>query len=91
MLFINKTTTALLLWLGAYEVISHSMTIGQLIAFMMLLGYCLQPLAIAIRCSGKYIRTKTAIYNLQIFFMFLMSKMSQNQTPNFKVKLLLIT
>ncbi|HCN43532.1 MAG TPA: type I secretion system permease/ATPase [Proteus vulgaris] len=64
-LFINKTTTALLLWLGAYEVISHSMTIGQLIAFMMLLGYCLQPLAIAIDVWGKYIRTKTAIYNLQ--------------------------
>lgn len=64
-LFINKTTTALLLWLGAYEVISHSMTIGQLIAFIMLLGYCLQPLAVAIDVWGKYIRTKTAIYNLQ--------------------------
>lgn len=63
--FINKTTVALLLWVGACEVISLSMTIGQLIAFTMLLGYCLQPLATAIDVWGKYIKTKTAIYNLQ--------------------------
>lgn len=63
--FINKTTVALLLWIGACEVISLSMTIGQLIAFTMLLGYCLQPLATAIDVWGKYIKTKTAIYNLQ--------------------------
>lgn len=64
-LFLNKTTIALLLWLGAYEVISLSMTIGQLVAFMMLLRFCLQPFATAIDVWGKYIRTKTAIYNLQ--------------------------
>lgn len=64
-LFLNKTTMALLLWLGAYEVISLSITIGQLIAFMMLLRFCLQPFATAIDVWGKYIRTKNAIYNLQ--------------------------
>lgn len=64
-LFINKTTIAFLLWQGAYEVMSLSMTIGQLIAFIMLLRFCLQPFATAIDVWGKYIRTKTAIYNLQ--------------------------
>ncbi|WP_109391898.1 peptidase domain-containing ABC transporter [Proteus cibi] len=64
-LFLNKITMALLLWLGAYEVISLSMTIGQLIAFIMLLRFCLQPFATAIDVWGKYIRTQTAIYNLQ--------------------------
>ena len=63
--FIHKITTALILWIGAYEVISLSMTIGQLIAFNMLLGHCLQPLGKAIDIWGKYIRVKTAIYNLQ--------------------------
>lgn len=41
------------------------MTIGQLIAFNMLLNHCLQPLSSAIEVWGKYIRAKTAIYNLQ--------------------------
>lgn len=63
--FLNKITIALILWLGAYEVISLSMTIGQLIAFNMLLGHCLQPLGTSIEVWGKYIRAKTAIYNLQ--------------------------
>lgn len=63
--FLQKMTTAVLLCLGAFEVISLSMTIGQLIAFNMLLNHCLQPLSSAIEVWGKYIRTKTAIYNLQ--------------------------
>lgn len=63
--FLQKITTATLLCLGAFEVISLTMTIGQLIAFNMLLNHCLQPLSSAIDVWGKYIRTKTAIYNLQ--------------------------
>ena len=31
----------------------------------MLLNHCLQPLSSAIEVWGKYIRAKTAIYNLQ--------------------------
>lgn len=63
--FLQKITIATLLCLGASEVISLSMTIGQLIAFNMLLTHCLQPLSSAIEVWGKYIRTKTAVYNLQ--------------------------
>ncbi|HFT0295703.1 peptidase domain-containing ABC transporter [Proteus mirabilis] len=63
--FLQKITTAILLCLGAFEVISLAMTIGQLIAFNMLLNHCLQPLSSAIEVWGKYIRAKTAIYNLQ--------------------------
>ncbi|WP_337241817.1 peptidase domain-containing ABC transporter [Proteus faecis] len=62
---LHKITVATILWLGAYEVISLSMTIGQLIAFNMLLSQCLQPLGKSIDIWGKYIRTKAAIYNLQ--------------------------
>ncbi|MEQ4923339.1 peptidase domain-containing ABC transporter [Proteus hauseri] len=62
---LQKITIALILWFGAYEVINLSMTIGQLIAFNMLLSHCLYPLSTAVSTWGKYIRTKIAIYNLQ--------------------------
>ncbi len=42
--FINKLTTVLILWIGAYLVMDNSLSIGQLIAFNMLSGRVSGPL-----------------------------------------------
>ncbi len=42
--FINKLTTILILWIGAYLVMDNSLSIGQLIAFNMLAGRVSGPL-----------------------------------------------
>jgi subfamily B ATP-binding cassette protein HlyB/CyaB len=42
--FVNKLTTVLILWVGAYAVMEGSLSIGQLIAFNMLAGRVSGPL-----------------------------------------------
>jgi subfamily B ATP-binding cassette protein HlyB/CyaB len=42
--FINKSTTVLILWVGAYLVMGNELSIGQLIAFNMLAGRVSGPL-----------------------------------------------
>ena len=41
---ISKVTTALILWLGAHQVMAGDMTVGQLIAFNMLVGRVTGPI-----------------------------------------------
>ena len=41
--FIQKTSTLVILWIGAHEVIGGNMTVGQLIAFQMLAGRVAEP------------------------------------------------
>ena len=42
--FLNKLTTVAILWIGAYQVMNGTMSIGQLIAFNMLAGRVTGPL-----------------------------------------------
>lgn len=42
--FLNKLTTVAILWIGAYQVMNGSLSIGQLIAFNMLAGRVTGPL-----------------------------------------------
>lgn len=42
--FVNKVTTVLILWIGAYMVMGNELSIGQLIAFNMLAGRVSGPL-----------------------------------------------
>ena len=42
--FINKLTTVAILWIGAYQVMNGSLSIGQLIAFNMLAGRVTGPM-----------------------------------------------
>ena len=42
--FLNKLTTVAILWIGAYQVMSGALSIGQLIAFNMLAGRVTGPL-----------------------------------------------
>ncbi len=61
---IQKITTVMILWLGASEVLSLQMTIGQLIAFNMMVNHLSQPLAKMVELWGQYIQTRVAVDKL---------------------------
>ncbi|MBE9166120.1 peptidase domain-containing ABC transporter [Pleurocapsales cyanobacterium LEGE 06147] len=42
--FLNKLSSLLVLWVGAYLVLKHQLTLGQLIAFRIIAGYVTSPL-----------------------------------------------
>ncbi|CAG9415768.1 TPA: peptidase domain-containing ABC transporter [Providencia alcalifaciens] len=61
---IEKVTSALVLWVGASEVLALQLTIGQFIAFHMMVNHANQPLVKLVKLWGDYIRTKVAIEKL---------------------------
>ncbi|MDD9339680.1 MAG: type I secretion system permease/ATPase [Providencia heimbachae] len=61
---IEKITSAMILWIGASEVLALQMTIGQFIAFHMMVSHANQPLVKLVKLWGDYIRTKVAIEKL---------------------------
>ncbi len=63
-LLLQKITSVAILWLGATEVLSLEMTIGQLIAFNMMTNHIAQPLARMVELWGQFIQTRVAIEKL---------------------------
>lgn len=63
-MLIEKLTMAVILWIGAAEVLALNMTIGQLIAFQMMVSHSSQPLGKLVQLWGDYIRTRVAIDKL---------------------------
>ncbi|EFB73436.1 type I secretion system ATPase [Providencia rustigianii DSM 4541] len=61
---IEKVTSAIILWVGAAEVLALQLTIGQFIAFHMMVSHANQPLVKLVKLWGDYIRTKVAIEKL---------------------------
>ncbi|MCR9387273.1 type I secretion system permease/ATPase [Vibrio metoecus] len=61
---LQKITSVAILWLGATEVLSLEMTIGQLIAFNMMTNHITQPLARMVELWGQFIQTRVAIEKL---------------------------
>lgn len=61
---IEKITSAIILWVGASEVLALQMTIGQFIAFHMMVNHANQPLVKLVKLWGDYIRTSVAIEKL---------------------------
>ncbi|MGG4607939.1 peptidase domain-containing ABC transporter [Providencia sp. Me31A] len=61
---IEKITSAIVLWVGASEVLALQMTIGQYIAFHMMVNHANQPLVKLVKLWGDYIRTGVAIEKL---------------------------
>nr|AVG72476.1 RtxB [Vibrio cholerae] len=61
---LQKITSVAILWLGATEVLSLEMTIGQLIAFNMMTNHIAQPLARMVELWGQFIQTRVAIEKL---------------------------
>ena len=64
MQLLQKSMSVIILWLGASEVLSLHMTIGQLIAFNMLNSHVSQPLAKMVQLWGQYIQARVAIEKL---------------------------
>ncbi|MCC8422225.1 peptidase domain-containing ABC transporter [Photorhabdus thracensis] len=63
-MLLQKVTNAAILWLGASEVLSLQLTIGQLIAFNMMVNHTSQPLARLVELWGQFIRTRVAVDKL---------------------------
>ncbi|MDX7997636.1 type I secretion system permease/ATPase [Xenorhabdus sp. Reich] len=63
-MMLQKVTSAVIIWLGASEVLSLHMTIGQLIAFNMMVSHTQQPLAKLVQLWGQFIRSRIAIDKL---------------------------
>ncbi|MCU8157869.1 RTX toxin T1SS ABC transporter subunit RtxB [Vibrio vulnificus] len=61
---LQKITSVAILWLGATEVLSLEMTIGQLIAFNMMTNHIAQPLARMVELWGQFIQTRVAVEKL---------------------------
>ncbi len=63
-MLIEKLVLAIVLWVGATEVLALNITIGQLIAFQMMVNHASQPLVKMVQLWGDYIRTRVAIEKL---------------------------
>lgn len=61
---LQKVTSAIIIWLGASEVLSLHMTIGQLIAFNMMVNHTEQPLTKLVQLWGQFIRSRVAVDKL---------------------------
>ncbi|MEQ5126778.1 type I secretion system permease/ATPase [Providencia alcalifaciens] len=61
---IEKVTSAIILWVGASEVLALQLTIGQFIAFHMMVNHANHPLVKLVKLWGDYIRTKVAVEKL---------------------------
>ena len=62
--FFNKFSSLLLLWVGAYLVISQQLTLGQLIAFRIIAGYTTSPLLRLIQLWQNFQETALSIERL---------------------------
>lgn len=62
--FLQKITGVVVIWMGAYQVTSLGMTIGQLIAFNMLLSQVNQPVSKFIDLWQKFIQARVAVDKL---------------------------
>ena len=62
--FFNKFSSLLLLWVGAYLVISQQLSLGQLIAFRIIAGYTTSPLLRLIQLWQNFQETALSIERL---------------------------
>lgn len=65
---LQKVTSVAVIWVGAHQVISLELTIGQLIAFNMLLTQVQQPFSRLIELWQKFIQTRIAVDKLGDMF-----------------------
>ena len=61
---IQKIVSALIIWFGAMDVISLEMTIGQLVAFNMMVSHINQPISKLIELWQQFIQARVAVDNL---------------------------
>ncbi|MEQ5318391.1 type I secretion system permease/ATPase [Providencia vermicola] len=86
---IEKVTSAIVLWVGASEVLALQMTIGQFIAFHMMVSHANQPLVKLVKLWGDYIRTNVAIEKLSQIINLPIEQNNKENTPSIKVNIVL--
>ncbi|WP_252090982.1 type I secretion system permease/ATPase [Pseudomonas sp. MWU13-3659] len=64
LVLLQRSTTVLVLCWGAHQVIGLQMTLGQLIAFSMLLTHVSQPLAKLIEVWQQFVQARVALHRL---------------------------
>jgi HlyB family type I secretion system ABC transporter len=62
--FLNKFSSLLLLWVGAYLVLDNKLTLGQLIAFRIIAGYTTQPLLRLVQLWQSFQETALSLERL---------------------------
>jgi HlyB family type I secretion system ABC transporter len=62
--FLNKFSSLLLLWVGAYLVLEKQLTLGQLIAFRIIAGYTTQPLLRLVQLWQSFQETALSLERL---------------------------
>ncbi len=62
--FLNQLSSLLLLWVGAYMVLNHQLTLGQLIAFRIIAGYTTSPLLRLIQLWQNFQETALSLERL---------------------------
>lgn len=62
--WIQKVISVIIIWLGATQVMALEMTIGQLIAFNMMVSHIHQPLAKLVDLWQQFIQTRVAVDKL---------------------------
>jgi HlyB family type I secretion system ABC transporter len=62
--FLNKLSSLLLLWVGAYLVLNGQLTLGQLIAFRIIAGYTTSPLLRLIQLYQNFQETALSLERL---------------------------
>ncbi|AFZ23103.1 ABC-type bacteriocin/lantibiotic exporter with N-terminal double-glycine peptidase domain [Cylindrospermum stagnale PCC 7417] len=62
--FLNKLSSMLVLWVGAYLVLNHQLTLGQLIAFRILAGYVSSPLLRLVQLWQNFQETALSLQRL---------------------------
>jgi HlyB family type I secretion system ABC transporter len=62
--FLNKFSSLLLLWVGAYLVLDGKLTLGQLIAFRIIAGYTTQPLLRLVQLWQSFQETALSLERL---------------------------
>ncbi|WP_036798946.1 peptidase domain-containing ABC transporter [Photobacterium marinum] len=63
-MLLQKVTSISVIWMGAHMVIGLEMTIGQLIAFNMMVSHTSQPIAKLIELWQQFIQTRVAVDKL---------------------------
>ncbi|HEM8294703.1 peptidase domain-containing ABC transporter [Providencia vermicola] len=86
---IEKVTSAIVLWVGASEVLALQMTIGQFIAFHMMVSHANQPLVKLVKLWGDYIRTNVAIEKLSQIINLPIEQNNKENTPSIKGNIVL--
>lgn len=79
---LQKVTSVLIIWIGANQVISLELTIGQLIAFNMMASHVSQPIAKLIELWQQFVQARVAVDKLGDMLNLPVEQEQAHQTPD---------